>query len=453
MDYTSHVKKFCAGVLCCLVSAAFAEDSPIDAVVLGRVAAAETPACIAVAVIAEKVREIFACTEGIAKIPFDRHSAFEIGSITKGFTGLLLADMVVKGEVSLDDPASKYSRPGARLPTFERKEITLRDLVTQTSGLPRMPPGFTSKNPANPYVDFDADALYAALARTELKGPIGKTPEYSNFGFMWLSEILSRRGGKHYDALLKERVLDPLGMTESFFVPNEAELSRLVQPHAFPYVETPVWDAPIDLAGVGMLRSSIVDMEKLASALAGRRDTPLKAAIALALEPLRPAEMGGYQTGFAWVTAFVPGARIRWHNGGTGGSRAMIAVNEATKTAAVVLVNSAVSFDDLPMHLVDSQLPIKTKHASLPIDPATRGEYAGRYDFGAPNVLDVFVDGDRLMTRMTGQSAIEIAREGIDKFFARGVEATLEFNRDAKGTVVAVTLRQAGHEFRAARLP
>ncbi|HEY2628023.1 MAG TPA: serine hydrolase [Usitatibacter sp.] len=447
------MKKLCFGVLCCLVPVAFAADTPFDEVIRGRIAASETPACIAVALVAETTKEALACTPGITKVPFDRHSAFEIGSITKGFTGLLLADMVVKGEVSLDDPASKYSRPGAKLPTFDGKEITLRDLVTQTSGLPRLPPGFAPKDPANPYADFDADALYAALARTELKGPIGKTPEYSNFGFMWLSEMLCRRSGKHYDALLKERVLDPLEMTESFFVPNEQQLGRLVQPHAFPYVETPVWDEPIDLAGVGMLRSSIADMEKFASALAGRKDTPLKAAITLALEPLRPAEMGGYQTGFAWVTAFVPGARIRWHNGGTGGSRAMIAVNEATRTAAVVLVNSAASFDDLPMHLVDQRLPIKAKHASLPIDPATRGQYVGRYTFGAPNVLEVFVDGDRLMTQMTGQHPVEIAREGTDKFFTRGIEATLQFERDAKGAIVAVTLQQNGREVRAPRLP
>jgi serine-type D-Ala-D-Ala carboxypeptidase/endopeptidase len=447
------MKKLLAGLLCCFVASAFAADSSFETVIRERIAAAETPACIAVALVADSTREALGCTEGITKVPFDRHSAFEIGSITKGLTGILLADMVVKGEVSLDDPASKYSRPGAKLPTFEGKEITLRDLVTQTSGLPRLPPGFAPKDPANPYADFDADALYAALARTELTAPIGKTPGYSNFGFMWLSEMLARRGGKHYDALLKERVLDPLDMTESFFVPNEEQLGRLVQPHALPYVETPPWDMPIDLAGVGMLRSSLFDMEKLAYALAGRRDTPLKAAIALALEPIRPAEMGGYQTGFAWVTAFVPGARIRWHNGGTGGSRAMIAVNEATKTAAVVLVNSAVSFDDLPMHLVDSRTPLKVKHVSLPLDPALRDQYVGRYDFGAPNVLNVFVDKDLLMTRMTGQPAIEIVREGTDKFYARGVEATLEFNREASGRVVAVTLRQGGREIRAARLP
>jgi CubicO group peptidase (beta-lactamase class C family) len=433
---------------CC----ALAAGPDIDALVKERLAAAPTPACIAVARVGDSTREALACTEGISPVPFDRNSAFEIGSITKGFTGLLLADMVLKGEVSLDDLASKYSRPGAKLPTYEGRDITLRDLVTQTSGLPRLPPNLAPKDYHNPYADFDADALYAALARTEIKRPIGKAPEYSNFGFMWLSEMLARRGGKHFDVLMKERVLDPLGMTDSFFTPTESQRSRMVQPHAAPYVPTPVWDVPVDLAGVGMLRSTLADMEKLASALAGKRDTPLKEAIALALDPLRPAE-GGNFTGFGWVTTSRDGMLVHWHNGGTGGSRSMIAVNPRTKEAAIVLVNSTVPFDDLAMHLVEPRYPLLKKHERAALDASAREQYVGRYDFGPPNVLDVFIEGDRMMTRMTGQQAIEIAYEGKDTFFAIGVNASLEFKRNAANSIEAVVLHQAGREIRAQRLP
>jgi D-alanyl-D-alanine-carboxypeptidase/D-alanyl-D-alanine-endopeptidase len=447
------MKIICAGVLCCVIPAVFAADSSFDSVVRERIAASATPACIAVALVGETTNEALACTEGISPVPFDRHSAFEIGSITKGFTGLLLADMVLKGEVSLDDPASKYSRPGAKLPTYEGRDITLRDLVTQTSGLPGFPPGFVPKNMRNPFADLDADALYAALARTEIKRPIGKTPEYSNFGFMWLSEMLARRGGKHLDVLMKERVLDPLGMNDTFFTPSDAQRARMVQPHAAPYEPTPVWDVPLDLAGVGMLRSSLADMEKLASALAGRRDTPLKDAIALALEPLRPAQGGGNFTGFGWVTTSRDGMLIHWHNGGTGGSRSVIAVNPRTKNSAIVLVNSAVSFDDLAMHLVEPKFPLTKKHVRAALDADARGQYVGRYDFGPPNVLEVFVVGDKMMTRMTGQQAIEIAPEGNDSFFTIGVDAALEFKRDAANAIDAVVLHQGGREIRAARLP
>ena len=439
-----------AGVVC--ASFASAAEPDFDAVVKERLGAAQTPSCIAAALVGEKTQEALACTETIAAIPFDRDSAFEIGSITKGFTGLLLADMVLRGEVSLDDLASKYSRPGAKLPTYGGRDITLRDLVTQTSGLPRLPPGFAPRDMRNPYADFDADALYAALARTEIKHPMG-TPEYSNFGFMWLSEMLARRGGKHFDVLVKERILDPLGMTDSFFIPTEAQRARLVQPHAVPFEPTPVWDFSVDLAGVGGLRSTLADMEKLASALAGRRDTPLKEAIALALDPIRPSEGPGNFTGFGWVTTSRDGMLIQWHNGGTGGSRAMIAVNPRTRTAAIVLVNSAVSFDDLPRHLVEPRFPLTKKHVRVEIEPEARVQYVGRYEFGARGVLDVFVDGGRMMARMSGQPAIEIAPEGSDRFFTIGVDASLEFKRNAASAVDAVVLRQSGIEIRAQRLP
>jgi CubicO group peptidase (beta-lactamase class C family) len=333
------------------VTAAAASD--LDAAVKERLDASETPACIAVAVVAETTAEKFACTAGIATVPFDRESLFEIGSITKGFTGLLLADMVLKGEVSLDDPASKYSRPGAKLPTYQGKEITLRDLVTQTSGLPRLPPDFKPKDWKNPYADFDADALYAALERTELSVAPGVRAEYSNFGFMWLSEMLARRGGKRFDVLLKERVLDPLGMKDTVSSEMSADQrKRMVQPHSLPYEPTPPWDFAPDLGGVGALRSSLADMEKLASALSGRRDTPLGKAIALALKPQRPASMYG-MTGYAWISIDEGVNHKLWHNGGTGGSRSMIIVNAETRTAAVVLVDAENSFDDLALHLVD----------------------------------------------------------------------------------------------------
>ena len=325
--------------------------------------------------------------------------------------------------------------------------------MTQTSSLPRLPPGFRPANARNPYADFDADALYAALARTTLSRPIGKSGEYSNFGFMWLSEMLARRGGRSYEALLKERVLDPLGLADTRITLSAEQRARMVTPHAAGYQATPAWDFAGDLGGVGALRASLADMLKLAAALAGRSDTPLKETIALALEPMRPAEMAGNATGYAWVTLERPGVRVHWHNGGTGRSRAMIAVNPRTRTAAVVLVDSEVAFDDLALHLVEATLPLKQKRVALPIDAATRPQYAGTYQL-APNFrLDVYVEGERMMTRATGQNAIELARDGPDSFFTRGVDARLVFHRKDDATIDSVTLHQGGREMPAPRLP
>ena len=454
--YTERMKALTSGAsLACamlVVLSLAVRAGPLDDVVRERIGAADSPACIAVGRVGDTVEEAFACAGVASPVPA-RDTIFEIGSITKGFTGLLLADMVRKGEVSLDDRASKYSRAGAKLPTFDSREITLRDLVTQTSSLPRLPPGFAPSNARNPYADFDADALYAALARTTLTRPIGQKPEYSNFGFMWLSEMLARRAATPYEALLKERVLDPLGMSDTGITLSEIQRKRAATPHAAGYQPTPLWDVPGDLGGVGALRSSLADMLKLAAALAGRRETPLKETIALALDPMRPAEMPGNATGYAWVTLERPGLRVYWHNGGTGGSHAMIAVNPRTRTAAVVLVDSTDSYDDLAFHLVEAALPLKRAHVALPIDPATRDQYVGTYQVSPSFRIEVFVEEERLMTRATGQHAIEIAREGPDTFFLRGVEARLAFHRKDGGAIDSVTIQQGGRETSAARLP
>jgi D-alanyl-D-alanine-carboxypeptidase/D-alanyl-D-alanine-endopeptidase len=435
--------------------AAFAQDArpapaeTLSSAVEARIAEAETAGCVAVSLVAETTQYKFACTPGAGPASFDEHSIFEIGSISKGFTGLILADMVRKGEVSLDDPASKYARPGAKLPARGDQPITLRDLVTQTSGLPRMPPDFKPGNLRNPYLDFTEDKLYEALAKVEIAA--GKPPyEYSNFGFMWLSDLLCRRAGKSYEALVRERVLEPLGMKETTIMPDDEQRKRFVRGHNLAYDPVAHWDFAPNLGGVGAIRSSLADMSILARALARRSDTPLKDDIALALQPQRPAGPKN-MTGYAWITYDRGNAPIHWHNGGTGGFMSMIAVNPATRTAAVVLVDSNTSFDDLALHLVDPQLGLKKRRVGLPTDAAALGQYVGHYDLAATFAIEVFVQGAKLMAQGTSQHAFEVLREGPDVFFYTIVPAKLRFSRGADGVVDGVTLEQGGRELKGKR--
>jgi CubicO group peptidase (beta-lactamase class C family) len=359
--------------------------------------------------------------------------------------------MVRRGEVGLDDPASKHSRAGAKLPSRNGREITLRDLVTQTSALPRMPPGFSPSRPDNPFADFGADALYDALARTELTRDIGQASEYSNFGFMWLSEMLARRGGKPFDVLLAERVLAPLGMDDTSVALSASRRARLVTGHAPPYAATPPWDFPAEVSGVGGLRSTLDDMVKLAAALAGRRGTPLDDTIALAMEPMRSAGGPG-MIGYAWFERGDTGKRIHWHNGGTGGFRSMVAVDRSRRVAAVVLVDAAVSFDDLALHLADPNQPIAFRRASLATDAAMRDQYVGRYQLAPQFVITVFAEGEYLMAQATNQGRLLLLRTGEDEFAVSGVAARITFQREA-GKVARLTLHQNGRDTPGARLP
>jgi serine-type D-Ala-D-Ala carboxypeptidase/endopeptidase len=428
------------------------QEAALDAIVAERLGESESPACIMVGWVGETTRVSSGCTRGAGPVAFDRDSLFEIGSITKGFTGLLLADMVRKGELSLDDPAAKFAPPEAKLPAFEGRPIRLRDLVTHTSSLPRLPPGMNPANPLDPYADFSVDALYAALARTSADSTLGMGFAYSNFGFMWLSELLARRAGKPYPEVLTERVLAPLGMSHTSIPVAGADPKGAVIGHNVLYRPTPAWHLDPQMAGVGGLLSSMSDMLKLAEAMAGRRDTPLKESIALATQELRKPGTSD-AIGYAWFVRERPGARVVWHNGGTGGFRSAIAVNASDRTGAVVLVDAAVSFDDLALHLVDASYPLMKKRVALPLAAQDRAQYAGDYELRPGFVIRVYVDGDRLMSRATNQGAIELLRDGADTFFVREVQARLAFRRDAEGKVAGLTLTQGGRDIPGKRIP
>ncbi|UJP05358.1 MAG: beta-lactamase family protein [Nitrosomonas sp.] len=129
----------------------------------------------------------------------DGNTIFEIGSVTKVFTALLLADMVQHAEVALTDPIAKYLPEEVVVPQRGDKVITLVDLATHMSGLPRMPDHFAPVNPDNPYADYSVEQLYQFLSNHQLTRDIGTQWEYSNLGYGILGHILARRAGTDYE--------------------------------------------------------------------------------------------------------------------------------------------------------------------------------------------------------------------------------------------------------------
>ena len=105
----------------------------------------------------------------VSKEPVDKNSVFEIGSISKTFTGIILADMALKKQLSLEDPLQKFLPEGVTAPTRNSEEIRLVQMANHTSALPRMPTNFTPADPANPYVDYSEEQVYALLDGYDLQ--------------------------------------------------------------------------------------------------------------------------------------------------------------------------------------------------------------------------------------------------------------------------------------------
>ena len=266
-------------------------------------------------------------------------TVYEIGSITKGLTGILLADMALAGEVSIHDTLDKFLPDAASYPEAVRA-ITLVQLTTHSSGLPRLPGNlsFGMKDPSNPYAHYGVKELQAFLyGYTPPPGRTSITPEYSNLGVGLLGYVLALKAGLSYEALLRARVLDPLGMTDTTIVLSEDQTARLAPGHAKGVVVSN-WDVGA-LAAAGGVRSTAADMAKLLAALMKPGDSRIGKAIQLAIEPR--GDLGAAKIGFGWITTTTPngGPAFIWHNGGTGGYRSFIGFTKDRKAGIVALTN------------------------------------------------------------------------------------------------------------------
>jgi D-alanyl-D-alanine-carboxypeptidase/D-alanyl-D-alanine-endopeptidase len=254
-------------------------------------------------------------------------TVFQIGSVTKAVTGLLLADMAERGQVLLSDPATKY------LPGAPPGRATLVDLATHTSGLPRLPPGlrrYALLRPGDPYAWYPTGALVRAARRSLANAAGGQPYLYSNYGFGLLGYLLSQAQEVPYPRLAEQRVCGPLGMSATRFNATPVQgysRGRPVRP----------WHLGA-LAAAGGLHSTATDLARLLAACLVPETTQLGQAVRAALTP-RVTVSPELEIGLAWHHALRDGQRVIWHNGMTGGFSAMFALSPARRTGVAVLAN------------------------------------------------------------------------------------------------------------------
>jgi CubicO group peptidase (beta-lactamase class C family) len=285
----------------------------------------------------------------------DGGTIFEIGSITKVFTGLLLADLAEEGMVGLDDPLASYLPSSVRVPTRGDRQITLGDLASHAGGLPRDPKGTLGRwlgDRRNPYAGLSVEELYAGLGRTKLRRRPGERVKYSNLGAGLLGEALARAAGQPYEELVLERICRPLGMPDTVVTLTGEQTARLATGHTRRGRPVAPFQLPA-LAGAGALRSTATDMLRFLEANLDPARSPLASQLERTQQPrLRAAKR--VEVGLGWLIARPPGAAglVLWHNGGTGGFRTFAALARETNTAVVVLSNTSRSVDRLGLRLL-----------------------------------------------------------------------------------------------------
>jgi CubicO group peptidase (beta-lactamase class C family) len=405
-----------------------------------------------VVAVVEKGRPVRYYAEGVSGVvgvPLDSSTVFEIGSVTKVFTGALLADMVARGEVRLDDPVAKFLPKTVRVPSRGSRQITLLDLATQSSGLPRLPTNMRPADGLNPYADYTVAQLYQFLSAYTLTRDIGAQYEYSNLGVGLLGHALSMRAGKPYGELVKERILVPLGMHDTSIELSPSMKSRMAQGFNAEAMPMHLWDLPT-LAGAGALRSTASDMAKFLVANMDSADSPVRKALVEARTPRRDADRPGNHVGLGWHIVDVFGTKLTWHNGGTGGYRAFVGMDEQKKRGVVLLSNSTITPDDIAFHLLESRVPLVGAPAApkarveIPVDSAKLENYVGVYQL-APNFqLTITREGSSLFAQGTGQPKVQLFAESETDFFLKVTDAQVTFTRDSSGKVNQLVLHQNG---------
>jgi serine-type D-Ala-D-Ala carboxypeptidase/endopeptidase len=294
-------------------------------------------------------------------------SVFEIGSITKTFTGLILAQMVEQKKARLDEPVRALLPPGTVTAPASGAEITLLDLSAQRSGLPRMPDNFKPADESNPYVDYDKKLLYAFLAGHGVAMPDKPVFGYSNLGVGLLGQALCERAGTTYETLVRKQVTGPLGMRDTVVSIPPTLRARFAAGHDGHGKPAHAWDQNA-LAGAGAIRSTAADMltyleaqlhpDHLPAAVRTTQEGKTLAAAITASHALQGEAMTGTHIALNWFRVDSTGSF--WHNGATGGHSAFAWFNPDQDIALVVLFNTSIGdrtfADDLGTHIAQRLL-------------------------------------------------------------------------------------------------
>ncbi len=399
-------------------------------------------------------------------------TVFEIGSVTKTFTALLLQDMVERGRMRLDDPVARYLPESVKVPTRSGKEITLRHLATHTSGLPKIPDNLDPRRADNPYADYTVEKLYAFLSGCQLTCDPGTQWDYSNLGMGLLGHAIALQAGTDYESLVVDRICGALKMDSTRITLTPELISRFAAGYNEFGYPVSAWDIPT-LSGAGALRSTANDLLKYVSAHLGLTPSSLTPLMEKT-HAIHFDQTNGPHMGLAWfTTSGMPGAEIILHDGGTAGHRAFAGFDKARRRGVVILSNSVgvVHMRNLGCFLLTSEWQSDRRLAEVHLSSRLLDSYAGQYrlkldaprgfrlwpfprhkdNVASQSNIGIRREGDRLFVWVMGSRSWpadvflppgdgELLAQSETRFFERLSGVPLTFPRNARSKVTGLTI-------------
>ncbi|MCB1553364.1 MAG: serine hydrolase [Xanthomonadales bacterium] len=378
----------------------------------------------------------FGAIDGANGAKPDAETQFQIGSITKVFTDLLLAESVASGTVRYDTPI------GALLPATLKPAnpavaaITLEALATHHSGLPRLPANLDLSNAADPYAGYDEAKLWIGVEQTRAAQRLGDFYAYSNFGVGLLGHLLGNKLETGYRQAVEQHVVRPLALSRTGFRTdtNAARAmsgGKAVQP----------WGFDDALAAAGALWGSTGDLAKLVQAYLGTHEHALRHTLEDDLRVVASAD--AFHITRVWHVAQADGKPVFWHNGGTAGFHSFVGFRPDNSKGIAILVSG----DADPTNVGLASLgvaPVEPKPDA--IDETVFGQYQLNEQFG----IGVYAEHGLLVAQASGQPAFALSPVGDDWYAFGAIDASLRFVRK-DGSITGLELAQNGHIQKAPR--
>lgn len=376
--------------------------------------------------------------------PVDGDTVFQVGSVTKVFTSLLLAQMVERGEVRLEDPIALYVPSTVTTP--RARDITLLHLARHTAGFISFsfPDDLGATDLEDPMGGYTNEAMFAFLDQHPMRVTSGVHHSYSSFGVALLGELLARRAATDFESAIRTRIFEPLGMARSGF----ALTPELEAAHATGHTSR---GNPRGLAsargmlGSGALRSTANDLVRFVQAHLGLRDSTLAGALRATQRTEADLQRPDLPMGLGWFHTEFAGRRVVFHGGSTPGFRAYVGMDLESKRGVVVLGNSDNDVSNLGLHLIDPYVPLYSpdpprQFEAIALDRRMLDQYVGAYRLAdrTADVIRFRRDADQLLF-VSHRGTGKVFAESHTTFFTEDMEDWFTFTRDAKGRVDGMT--------------
>ncbi|WP_309396039.1 serine hydrolase [Cerasicoccus maritimus] len=362
---------------------------------------------------------------------------FEIGAVTQAFTATAASELVVKRQLTWAQPVNAFTPKEVKVPRFMNMPLLLMHLATHTSGLPHNPPNLQPENVNDPFADYSQLDLYIAITVLGMTIPPGQEYQNSMLGYGLLGDVLTLRTNKSFEEVIETYVTRPLALKETSATLDPA---KMVPGHnGKQVVPNWHWDA---MAGGGGLYSSARDLLRFAAANMGmvKLDADDKRALAMTQNVYIRTSMPNTSVCYGWHMTQKSMQPVYWQSGKTGGYAAFLGFNPNTRTACVILTNSAQQLDDVAFYVLDPEqfpLPKPPPSGIRPVKQLKK--YLGTYKVGPDAELVITNDGGKLYAQIPGQPSYRVYPTGTNEFAYATGDVRIIFN-DQKGKVDTLTM-------------